>query len=101
MTAHIPLDQMRFAKALEGLPARFPLFIDGRSEDAADGRVIERVSPAFGTVVTRYPHAGPAELDRALDAARRAFDAGPWPRASCPLSSRWPVRSMRKWSSSA
>src|SRR5205823_2287563 len=39
-----------------------------------------RVSPAHDTVVATYPKASPADVDRAVSAARRAFDDGPWPR---------------------
>lgn len=53
--------------------------IDGQWVDAADGRVFERISPAHDVVVGRYPSAGVEDLDRAVAAARRAFDEGPWP----------------------
>ena len=88
MTAPIRLDQLRFAKALEGLPGHYPAFIAGRPVEAADGRVIERVSPAFGSVVSRYVQAGARELDQALAAARRAFDEGSWPSATAAERSR-------------
>ncbi len=46
------------------------------------GDVVEVISPhteqPVGTVVT----AGPADVDRAVAAARAAFDEGPWPRTS-------------------
>ncbi len=54
--------------------------IDGRWVDAADGRTFERLSPAHDVVVGRYPSAGVSDLDRAVAAARQAFDEGPWPR---------------------
>ena len=54
--------------------------IDGRWVDAADGDTFERVSPAHDVVVGRYPKGGLPDLDRAVAAARRAFDEGPWPR---------------------
>ncbi len=88
MTAPIRLDQIRFAEALQGLPGHYPAFIGGRQAEAADGRVIERTSPAYGTVVSRYARAGQADLDRAIAAARRAFDEGPWPRATAAERSR-------------
>jgi aldehyde dehydrogenase (NAD+) len=37
--------------------------------------------PATGEDVASFPVAGPADVDRAVRAARRAFDEGPWPRA--------------------
>ncbi|MFD9906930.1 aldehyde dehydrogenase [Streptomyces sp. NPDC059063] len=42
--------------------------------------VIDVVSPHTGEVFARVPHASPADVDRAVAAARRAFDEGPWPR---------------------
>ncbi|HEX4428957.1 MAG TPA: aldehyde dehydrogenase family protein [Frankiaceae bacterium] len=49
----------------------------------ADPRTKERLdihSPANGEQVGTAPHAGPADVDAAVTAARRAFDHGPWPR---------------------
>src|SRR5215467_15413074 len=37
--------------------------------------------PATGEDVASFPVAGPADVDRAVRAARTAFDEGPWPRA--------------------
>ncbi len=54
--------------------------IDGRWVDAADGRTSERMSPAHDVVVGRYPAGGVEDLDRAVAAARKAFDDGPWPK---------------------
>ncbi len=54
--------------------------IDGRWVDAADGRTSERMSPAHDVVVGRYPAGGVEDLDRAVAAARKAFDDGPWPQ---------------------
>ncbi len=42
--------------------------------------VIEVVSPATGQVVGRVPRASAGDVDRAVAAARTAFDDGPWPR---------------------
>ena len=88
MTAAFRLDKRRFTKVIETLPTRYPAFIDGRLVEAEDGRVIERISPAYGTVVSRYAHAGQADLDKAIGAARRAFDDGPWPKATAAQRSR-------------
>jgi betaine-aldehyde dehydrogenase len=56
------------------------LLIDGAWHDAADGGTLERRSPAHDEVVARYALAGLADAERAIAAARRAFDDGPWPR---------------------
>lgn len=44
--------------------------------------VLEVRSPHDGTPVGRAPEGTAADVARAVDAARRAFDAGPWPRMS-------------------
>ena len=49
----------------------YPLIIDGKSEAAADH--IDVINPANGQVFALCPAATPADLDRAVDAARRAF----------------------------
>lgn len=51
------------------------LFIDGRWL-GAEGRDTEPViNPATGAVLSHLPHASEADLDRALDAAQRAYPA--------------------------
>ncbi|MGH6809802.1 MAG: aldehyde dehydrogenase family protein, partial [Ensifer adhaerens] len=58
----------------------FQMLIDGKWVDSADGRTIERVAPGHGVVVSRYQAAAGVDAERAISAARRAFDDGPWPR---------------------
>ncbi|MFE2631321.1 aldehyde dehydrogenase family protein, partial [Streptomyces sp. NPDC059374] len=58
------------------------LFIGGQWADPLGGDVIEVVSPHTEEVIGRVPHASRADVDRAVRAARRAFDEGPWPRTS-------------------
>ena len=57
------------------------MLIDGRWAGAADGGSWSHTHPATGEQVASFPVAGPAEVDLAVRAARRAFDEGPWPRA--------------------
>jgi aldehyde dehydrogenase (NAD+) len=56
------------------------LFVGGRWTAPASDEVIEVVSPATEQLVGRVPLATAPDLDRAVAAARTAFDAGPWPR---------------------
>ncbi|MFD0419486.1 aldehyde dehydrogenase [Streptomyces sp. NPDC127108] len=58
------------------------LFIGGELVDPLGKDVIEVVSPHTGEVFARVPHAAPADVDRAVAVARKAFDEGPWPRMS-------------------
>jgi betaine-aldehyde dehydrogenase len=46
---------------------------------ASDGRVTV-INPSDETVVAEMPDVAPADVDKAVAAARHAFDAGPWPR---------------------
>ena len=56
------------------------LFIDGAWGDASDGGTWEQMNPATNEVVTTFAVGTAADVDRAVAAARRAFDEGPWPR---------------------
>ena len=49
-------------------------FIDGESVDPADGRTDDVVNPATGEVIAHAPSSGPEDVDRAVRAARAAFD---------------------------
>ncbi|HSK22709.1 MAG TPA: aldehyde dehydrogenase [Egicoccus sp.] len=55
--------------------------IDGRLVDAADGGTFPATSPRDGTVLADVTASQAADVDRAVAAARRAFDAGHWSRA--------------------
>ncbi|MBS0609969.1 MAG: aldehyde dehydrogenase family protein, partial [Proteobacteria bacterium] len=51
------------------------LFIAGQWQDAADGKTIAVHNPATGQEIGRVAHAGIADLDRALAAAQKGFEA--------------------------
>jgi aldehyde dehydrogenase (NAD+) len=57
----------------------FKLFIDGEFVDAADGETFEAYNPSNGEVVATVAKGGVEDVNRAVAAARRAFDEGPWP----------------------
>lgn len=59
---------------------RDQLFIDGKWTAPESESVISMISPHSEAVIGRVTTAGPADVDRAVDAARAAFDNGPWPR---------------------
>ena len=56
------------------------LFIDGAWVAALTGASIDVINPSTEEVFISVAEAGEADIDRAVDAARRAFDTGPWPR---------------------
>ncbi|MFE0038271.1 aldehyde dehydrogenase [Streptomyces sp. NPDC059015] len=62
------------------------LFVGGELVDPLGTDTIEVVSPHTEQVIGRVPHASRADVDRAVAAARAAFDHGPWPRT--PLEER-------------
>jgi aldehyde dehydrogenase (NAD+) len=57
------------------------MLIDGNWADAVSAETWSHRHPATGEEVASFPIAGPEDVDRAVRAARRAFDEGPWPRA--------------------
>jgi aldehyde dehydrogenase (NAD+) len=61
---------------------RDSLFIGGVMVEPDAEDVIEVISPATEERVGTAPSATPADIDRAVRAARAAFDGGPWPRMS-------------------
>ncbi|MBP0595610.1 aldehyde dehydrogenase family protein [Paraburkholderia sp. LEh10] len=54
------------------------MLIGAEWTDASSGRTIDVVNPADGSVLTRVPEANEHDVQQAVAAARRAFDAGPW-----------------------
>jgi acyl-CoA reductase-like NAD-dependent aldehyde dehydrogenase len=55
------------------------LIIDGQAVDAQSGRTFQTVNPATEEVICAVAEAGPEDVDRAVKAARKAFESGPWP----------------------
>jgi aldehyde dehydrogenase (NAD+) len=74
------------ALTLESEPARrastgvhqTKMLIDGEWVDAVSGRRFATINPATGTVIDEVAEGDKADVDRAVQAARRAFDSGPW-----------------------
>jgi betaine-aldehyde dehydrogenase len=61
-------------------------YIDGKWVDAIDGGRFDVFDPATGEVIATAPDCQPADVERAVDAARRTFDDGTW----------WPGTSERE-----
>jgi len=64
------------------IPARSTMFIDGAWVAPRSREAIAVISPATERVVATVPKGSREDVDAAVSAARRAFDAGPWPRLS-------------------
>src|SRR3989454_10316093 len=58
----------------------YKFVIDGGEAGAASGRPATVTNPATGEGVASVPVADEQDVQRAVMAARRAFDEGPWPR---------------------
>ena len=58
------------------------LLINGEWQDAADGKTFETINPATEAVIANVAEADKADADRAVAAARRAFDEGAWRKMS-------------------
>ena len=58
------------------------LLIGGEWVDAASGETFETVNPATGQVIVRVAAAGAEDVDRAVDAARKAFESDGWSKLS-------------------
>ena len=56
----------------------FGLFIDGQWRSAADGRMLATINPATEEPWAHVAAAGPADVDAAVAAARRAWDERVW-----------------------
>jgi phenylacetaldehyde dehydrogenase len=68
----------RDVEAFIGSPRQ--LFINGQWCDAASGKTFETPNPATGETLALVAEGGAEDIDRAVRAARRAFDEGPWSR---------------------
>ncbi len=62
--------------------ADYQLFINGEFSDAASGETFATYNPGTGQKLADLPKAGRDDAVRAIEAARKAFDEGPWPTMS-------------------
>jgi phenylacetaldehyde dehydrogenase len=71
--------QPAYSEAAAAALARKPqLFIDGQWVDSSGDRTLPVIDPSTGREVGRFVDATDADVDRAVAAARRAFDDGRW-----------------------
>jgi aldehyde dehydrogenase (NAD+) len=54
------------------------MLIDGKWVDSVSGKTFETINPATGEVIARVAEGDKADVDKAVKAARRAFEEGPW-----------------------
>ncbi|WP_175410813.1 aldehyde dehydrogenase family protein [Streptomyces sp. TRM64462] len=62
------------SRSVVDIAPSYGLFIDGEFTDAADGKVFKTVSPSTEEVLSEVAQAGAEDVDRAVKAARKAFE---------------------------
>lgn len=62
------------------------LLIDGKWSEALSGKTLDVEDPGTGELLTRVAAGEAADVDRAVHAARVAFDTGPWRRRVSPAA---------------
>jgi aldehyde dehydrogenase (NAD+) len=62
------------SRAIVDIRSSYGLFVNGDFVDATDGKPFKTVSPASEEVLAEVSEAGPADVDKAVRAARRAYD---------------------------
>jgi phenylacetaldehyde dehydrogenase len=58
------------------------MFINGQWTEAASGKTFDTPNPATGETLARIAEGDAEDIDRAVKAARKAFEEGPWSRMS-------------------
>ncbi|GAB2214231.1 hypothetical protein Droror1_Dr00018572 [Drosera rotundifolia] len=56
------------------------LLINGQFVDAASGKTFPTLDPRTGELIAEVAEGDAEDINRAVSAARKAFDQGPWPR---------------------
>src|SRR3954466_10448510 len=59
-----------------------PLFIGGKWQVSESGKTFSTINPATGEVICQVAEGDKADIDRAVKAARKAFEEGPWSKMS-------------------
>jgi len=80
--ATIALDPRLDKKTSDFIAQKHRMFVDGKFVNAASGKTLPVYNPATGEVMAHVPEAEAEDVDRAVRAARRAFDDGPWSKMS-------------------
>src|SRR5215470_13795273 len=57
----------------------YQTYMDGKWVDAASGKTFETLDPYTGEAWARIPECDETDVNRAVEAAYRAFETGPWP----------------------
>src|SRR5208282_476959 len=77
-TQAVPLD----SNVASYVAKRRQMLINGKWVDAASGKTFPTYNPATGEVLANVAEGDKEDIDRAVAAARHAFDKGPWRKLS-------------------
>ncbi len=77
----MPLSHKEYQAIAAKLRPNGQAFIDGKFCNASDGQTFETINPATGQILANVAHCKLADVDKAVKAARRVFNAGTWSRA--------------------
>jgi phenylacetaldehyde dehydrogenase len=79
-TTLVPVQLNRKVEEFLSQPRK--MLIGGQWVEAASGKKFDTYNPATGEVLARVPAGDREDIDRAVKAARKAFEEGPWPEIS-------------------
>lgn len=90
--AEIPLEQ----RVVGFLAGAKKMLINGRWTESASGKTFPVYNPATGEVITQVAEGDMEDIDRAVKAARAAFDRGPWSKMTASQRGRliWKLGDM-------
>lgn len=61
---------------------QWPMLIGGKWVDSVSGKTFTTTNPATGETICQVAEGDKADIDKAVKAARKAFEEGPWPKTS-------------------
>uniref|UniRef100_A0A669ERN3 10-formyltetrahydrofolate dehydrogenase n=1 Tax=Oreochromis niloticus TaxID=8128 RepID=A0A669ERN3_ORENI len=67
-------------KDINNMTVKMPYqcFINGKFEDSENGKTYDSISPSDGSVICKVSYASVGDVDRAVAAAKEAYENGPW-----------------------
>jgi phenylacetaldehyde dehydrogenase len=80
---NIPLAHPHLSEAASRfLAGKHQAFIGGKWVDAESGKTFDTFDPGSGRVIAQVAECDAPDVDKAVAAARAAFESGPWPRTT-------------------
>jgi gamma-glutamyl-gamma-aminobutyraldehyde dehydrogenase len=76
----LTLEPKAISSAVSGLKYRTDAFIDGAFVPAASGKKFSSENPATGKAIVQLAECDAPDVDKAVKAARKAFESGTWSR---------------------